>query len=371
MHRGVQAVISWITENPGFPGLNVGPAATPSELNELQDAISAPLPSDLRLLLSHWNGGQLPTGTLLRAAGDGAGSILGALRELAARLGRPADDPELPLPYFLGADEALLAFDRSAAPVADTWPVIDCPPQVTELRLVHRTFDGWCRLCLASWTAPDFGERFSLDGYLRSGERHAEVEPDVSAAHATVAHALRRCGRPEDALESYLRAGRCVPSLPWCDWEALKLAILLGNVPYALEVGRRLCQRAPRAGWEARSTTPARVAEVLGLLVAHVDPPDPLLGLLDQLAAQADEDEQRIVAAVRRAVFSGEALPPTHAVRSTLVPDPTDPDAFYAQVEQAYRKGAVRDEDLLLDPSYRKLDRHRPLADLLRIRREF
>ncbi len=371
MHRGVQAVISWVSENPGFPGLDMADPASPAALGEVEDAIVSPLPSDLRLLLSRWNGGRLPTGTLLRAGGTDAGSILGAMQELARRLERPTSDPELPLPYFLAADGALLAFDRGAAPVADTWPVLDCPPRADDLRLVHRTFDGWCRLCLAEWTAPELGQPFSLDGYLRAGQRHAEVEPDVAAAHATVAHALRRSGRPEAALESYMRAGRCVPPLPWCNWEALKLAILLGNVPAALEAGRRLCTRAPRSGWAARAVTPAQVAAALGLLVGDVDPPEPLLGLLDQLVPQAEPDEQAEIGAIRRAVFNGEAVPPTRPMRATAVPEQDDPDAFWAELERAFTAGKVRDEDLLLDPVYRKLARKRLLTDLLRIRREF
>lgn len=371
MHRGVQAVITWIAGNPGFPGLSVGGPAGQAELTQVEDAITSPLPSDLRLLLGRWNGGRLPSGTLLRAGAAGPGSMLGALHDLAQRLARPADDPDLPLPYFHASDGALLAFDRSAAPVADTWPVIDCPPNADELRLVHRTFDGWCRLCLSEWTAPQFGASFSLDGYLRAGLRHAEVEPDVAAAHATVAHAQRRSGHPERALESYLRAGRCVPPLPWCDWEALKLAILLGDVNAALETGRRLCTRAPSTGWRARATTPLRVASALGLLVAEIDPPEPLLGLLDQLMPQADADEQGRIADIRRAVFSGEGMPPTVPVRAAAVPEHADPDAFFAALERAYQSGSVRDEDLLLDPTYRKLGRKRSLTDLLRLRREF
>src|SRR5690349_21322322 len=117
MHRGVQALISWIGEHPGFPGLRVDPPATAPELATLEEAISSPLPSDLRLLVGHWNGGALPTGTLLRVGDEGPSSVLSALRALAARLGRPPNDPELPLPYFLGSDGALLAFDRSAAPI--------------------------------------------------------------------------------------------------------------------------------------------------------------------------------------------------------------------------------------------------------------
>lgn len=370
MHRGVQALISWIAENPAFPGLHVNPPASAGALATLEEAITSPLPSDLRLLLGRWNGGGLPSGTLLHA-GEGPQSVLGALRDLAGRLGRPEDDPELPLPYFLGSDGALLAFDRSAAPVADTWPVIDCPPDAGDLRLVHRTFDGWCRLCLLQWTAPDFGQRFSLDGYLLSGQRHVEVEPDVPAAHATVAHALRRSGRPREALQGYLRAGRGVPPLQFCDWEALKLALLLSDPASALEAGRRLSTRVPAAAWRARSTTPGRVAEALGLLAAEIDPPEPLLGLLDQLAAQADGEDQTLITSIRRAVWSGAALPPTRPASGLPASAPEDPAQLYAALEAGYRQGTIRDEDLLFDPICQKLARERPLAPLLEIRRDF
>jgi hypothetical protein len=371
MHRGVQAVISFISENPRFTDVSLAPAASPGELTEVEDMLRSPLPSDLRVLLSRGNGGSLPSGQLLHAGGTGPGDLLGGLAELSRVLSRPLDDSELPLPYFRTKEGSLLAFDRGAGPVADTWPILDCSAE-GELRLVHRTFDGWCRLCLSEWTAADFTQDFSLEKYLSAGMRHAEIEPDVSTAHATVAHALRRSGRPEDALQSYLRAGRCVPALLWCDWEALKLAVLLSDTVRALEAATRLCSRAPAAGWRGRGTTPAQVTEVLGWLVAEVDPPDPLLRLLDLLAAQATDEEQRVrIGAVRHAVLTGESLPPTHPLRVTAVPPPPDLGNAWTALESGYRLGRVRDEDLLLDPAYRPLRRHRPFADLLHIRREF
>jgi hypothetical protein len=296
---------------------------------------------------------------------------LGASAELAVQLGRTEGDSELPLPFFRTTEGSTLAFDRSAGPVADTWPIIDCSPD-GELRLVHRTFEGWCRLSLRTWTAPDFAAGFSLDAYLRAGQRHAEIEPDVSAAHATVAHALRRSGLPEQALASYARAGRCVPALPWCDWEALQLAVLLGDTSRALDSAGRLCLRAPAPGWRARATTPERVAEVLSWAVPDVDPPDPLLQLLDMLGPQASDQAQRErIAAIRHATFSGAALPPTRAVRPTAVPAQADHATWWSALEAAYRAGTARDEDLLLDPAYRPLRHHRPFSELLKIRREF
>jgi hypothetical protein len=70
-------------------------------------------------------------------------------------------------------------------------------------------------------------------------------------------------------------------------------------------------------------------------------------------------------------VFGGEALPAPQPVRPTAVQPQPELGAFWQATEQAYLHGAVRDEDLLLDPAYRPLARHRPLVDLLRVRRDF
>jgi len=371
MHRGVQALLAWLAEHGRPQGVRLAGPADARELAEVQERLATPLPTDLTILLGRHNGGTVPSGVLLHAGGIGPDSILGTQRDLAMRLERPVDDPELPLPYFRSSEGAVLAFDRSAAPVADTWPVVDCPPDGHELRLVHRTFDGWCRVCLREWNASDFGAEFTLERYLAGGRRHVEVEPDVAVAHATVAHALRRSGDPERALQSYLVAARCVPPLPWCDWEALKLAVLLRKPKAALAAGRRLCVRATRTGWRARGASPRQVADVLALLVTEVDPPEPIVRLLDQLTVQAKPEDARAITALRRAVYCGEALPAATPVRPTAVqPDP-DASAFWAHTEAAYREGRVRDEDLLLDPAYRTLDRHRPMSDLLHIRRDF
>jgi hypothetical protein len=93
--------------------------------------------------------------------------------------------------------------------------------------------------------------------------------------------------------------------------------------------------------------------------------------LLDQLAAQAQGDEEAAIAVLRRAVFRGEALPPTTPVRPTAVTPSADVAAFWAATAEAYREGRVRDDDLLLDPVYRPLARHKPLAEILSIRRDF
>ena len=77
-------------------------------LSEVEDALVSPLPSDLRVLLGRWNGGGLPAGKLLHAGGFDAESMLGALQEIAKHQSRPADDPELPLPFFRTKEGPLL-----------------------------------------------------------------------------------------------------------------------------------------------------------------------------------------------------------------------------------------------------------------------
>lgn len=370
MHRGVHDFIAWVNGHPGFPGLALAPPAGAIELARMEDEIASPLPADLRLLLTHHDGGTLPSGRLLSAR-DGDGSMRAGLARLAAQMGVPRDDPEVPLPFFEGSDGAVLAFDRSAGPVADTWTISDYGEDGSEPRLVHRTLDGWCRACVAEWSADDLDAPFSLDKYLRAGERHVQIEPDVSVAHATAAHAYRRAGRPEDALASYLRAARCVPSQPWCDWEALKVAAILGDVKAALEAASRLSSRAPDEQWMRRETTPGQVADVLGQLAPLVKHREPLLRVFDQLSEQAGGAERQHIADIRSAVLQGDALPETQRLHDTAVPEMDDPDARWQALRTAYSAGSVREDDLLLDPSYAALGRERGFADLLRIRRDF
>ena len=364
--------MGWLSANPNFPGVELRGAATGAHLAAIEDSILSPLPADLRLILRRHNGARLPSGLLLSTDGDPASSIPGVLKELATRMGLPVNDPEVLLPFFRSDDGGILAFDRTAGPVADTWPIVDYDSESQELRLVYRTFDGWCRLCVAEWTAPDFSEPFTLDKYLRAGERHVRIEPDVSVAHATVAHALRRAGEPERALRAYLSAAHCVPALPWSDWEALKLGVLLGDPQAVLDAAGRLCSRAPSARWHARETTPASVADVLGHATTLVRPKEALLQLFDHLHDQAEDDDSRAhIAAIRRAVFEGATPPPTRPLRSLQIALSQDPDKALASVKQAYLEGSVRDDDLLLEPAFLPLLARHQGGEIIRQPRPF
>lgn len=372
VHRGVQALVGWIDSHNGKSGVTLRPPALPLHLAALEDALLSPLPSDLRLMLGRHDGGRLPNGVLLSASPSaGPDSILETRADLAKRMGLRPDDGELPLPFYRSDEGAVLVFDRSAGPVPDTWPIADYHLETRETRLVHRTLDGFCSLCVADWTDSDFAAPFSLDKYLKAGLRHAKMEPDVSAAHATAAHALRRAGRPKDALASYLRAARCLPALAYADWEALKLAVLLGDVPAALEAASRVSARAPRARWRSRETTPLRVAQALGWLADEKEHRELILRLLDQLAAQADPGDVPAIHAVRKAMFTESPMPQTRATRATAVPVEGNPLKHWAALEDAYREGRLRDEDLLLDPAYGGRNADPPLHRLLAIRREF
>jgi hypothetical protein len=373
MHRGVHDFIAWVEQHTDLAGLTQTPPAGAAELGLVEERIASPLPADLRFMLLRYNGGPVPNGQLLRAGASGPDSMLAVADELAERLGKPVSDPELLFPFYRSDDGGILAFDPSAGPVSDTWPIIDYYLESGEQRLVHRTFDGFCRLRVAEWTSPDHGTEFTLASYLRSGRRHVAIEPDVSIAHATVAHALRRAGKPEDALGAYLRAARCVPAQAWCDWEAFKLAALLGDGRAAWESAVRLSARAPKARWRQRETTPVMVTDVLsvvaGCMKVHREQ---LLRLCDQLAAQCEgEREQRHIASVRQAMQSGSPSPMPLLPRVSDVPASTDIPAWLAALKEAYRKGRVRDEDLLLDPSYAPLRQQFALIDVLRTPRAF
>lgn len=373
MHRGVQEFLKWLGDNPAFPGVNLSGPATSDDIALLEQHITAPLPADLRLVLQSFNGGTIPSGTLLSATPGPGQTIEAALKVFAELVGASFLDPELPLPFHRSNEGAIHAFDRSAGPVSDTWPIVDYYEDTGELRLVHRTFDGWCRSCVADWSAPDFVADFSLDKYLRAGERHVLIEPDVSSAHATVAHALKRAGQPEKALDAYLRGARCIPPLAWCDWEALKLAAILGRPVEALEAAQRLAKRAPESRWVERSTQPARVADVIARVALLDADKVPWVRLMDLLEEQSREpaDKQKI-AALRRALVSGEALPPPDLGRASVVPAQSDLGAWFEALRTSYVAGEVRDEDLLLDPQIEPLRKaQKPFAEILRIRREF
>ncbi len=372
MHRGVQDFMRVVLTQGEALGIQPNAACPAATLSQLEHQIGSPLPADFRLALSKFNGAKLPIGTLLGVGAPVGDTSESALKDLAEHLGRSFLDPELPLPFHRNDEGALLAFDRSAGPVADTWPIVDFFAETGEVRLVYRTFDGWCRTMVAEWTSPDFFDAFTLDKYLHAGERHAGIESDVASAHATVAHALKRAGRPEDALRSYLRAARCVPSLPWCDWEALKIAALLGDRDAALEAATRLAARAPAERWAQRETTPGRVADVLGKLPVGASQLATCTRLLDQLAAQSVETEDKEqVASVRHSLVNHTGLPETRPSRVSVMPAVPNVAQWWAATRQAYANGQVRDEDLLLDPSFEQLRAAHDFRELLRIRRDF
>ncbi|HJL26267.1 MAG TPA: SMI1/KNR4 family protein [Polyangiaceae bacterium LLY-WYZ-15_(1-7)] len=371
MHRGVREFIRWVEAHRDDAEIQLNPPATTSDIAALEQMLGGPIPADLRFVLTRFNGGVLPAGELL-PAGIEPGTIGHTVREYAEAVGGDFLDTELLLPFHKTPEGSLLAFDRSAGPVSDTWPVVDYYQDLDEHRLMYRTFDGWCRVCVAEWTSDDFGADFTLETYLRSGQRHAEVEPDVATAHATVAHALKRSGRPADSLAAYLQAARCVPPLPWCDWEALKIAAILDDEASAREAATRLASYAPAAHWAQRETSPGRVAEVLGPIVRRSGDPKPLLRLLEQLKAQADEEEGPVVEAILEALHAGKDLPPVRPLREqSVVPHVPDVDAWWEASQAAYAEGRLRDDDLLLDPDMVRLGRLRPFAELLHIRRGF
>jgi hypothetical protein len=161
-----------------------------------------------------------------------------------------------------------------------------------------------------------------------------------------------------------------VPPLPWCDWEALKLAVLLRQPSKALEAANRLSTKAPPARWRYRETTPAKVAEVIGRMAAEAPDRAPWLRILDLLVEQATAPDLDVVHGVRRAVSNGEDLPPTRPIRPTVLAPEPEAARLWQAAKLAYERGALRDDDLLLDPALLPLWQY-DLGELLRIRRDF
>lgn len=374
MHSGVREFIRWVKASDGTELAKAERPAASKELTALEHQLGTPLPTDLRLVLATFDGATLPNGILLGAQPGPGNTIEAALKAMADELETSFLDPELLLPFHRSDSGSYLAFDRSAAPVSDTWPVVDFDLESGEQRIIHRTFDGWCRLCVAEWTADDHGAEFTVEKYLAQGRRHADIEADVSIAHVTVAHALRRAGQPEEALDSYLHAGRCVPAVAWTDWEALKLASLLGYPAHALEAGARLGKRAPTSMWDERETTPSRVAYAL----ARVAPPpgedqEPWFRIVDQLVSQAlDDDDRAACHEIRRVLATGQgAIPSPSPSQEADIEFGDDLEALWARCAKAYLEGALREDDLLLDLRFEPLSKVHDLVDLLRIRRGF
>jgi hypothetical protein len=373
MHRGVRELIRWAEQNDMKDGVALRPPAQAGDLQALEQELGAPLPSDLRLVLGRFNGAQLPSGVLLTAAQGPGATIDAALRQVASQREASFLDPEALLPFVRTEHGSVLAFDRTAAPVSDTWPIVDYDPETGDLRLIHRTFDAWCRVQVGEWTSADFRSAFTLDRYLAQGSRHAGIEPDVSVAHVTVGHALRRAGRPEDALASYLRGARCVPAEPWCDWEAIKLAVVLEDDASVLEAGGRLGKRVPESTWVVRGTTPSRVAYVVARAFRRRSREDvtPWLRILDHLLLQTyAEEDHAACQAIREGAESLQPLPEPAPAQPRKLPPSEPATAWWQQLQSAYHQGLLRDDDLALDPIYDSLPNHRA-SSLLRIRRDF
>ncbi|MFO0680875.1 MAG: SMI1/KNR4 family protein [Sandaracinus sp.] len=374
MHRGVRDYIRWLEDNRTRPDVSLQAPATLRDLTGIEHETGSPIPLDLRLVLGRFNGAQTPAGTLLTAAPGPGSTIEAALKEVAAMRGTSWLDPDILLPFARTEHGAILAFDRSAAPIADTWPIVDYDPESGEVRIVHRTFDGWCRTCVGEWNHPDFDQPFTLDRYIAAGRRHAEAEPDVSVAHVTVGHGLRRAGEPEDALASYLRGARCVPAVPWADWEAIKLAAILHDTRALLECATRLAKRTPDRSWEMRGTTPSRVAYLIArtLRSEKPEPRTQYLRAMDHLATQAQgEEDATAIRGIVSAIENDTEIPPPSPPKGNVVPPQADHAAWWEAMRASYAAGQLRDDDLALDPTYDPLTSEHVLGDLLRIRREF
>ena len=97
-----------------------------------------------------------------------------------------------------------------------------------------------------------------------------------------------------------------------------------------------------------------------------------VLRLCDQLMEQSDvEREKQHIAGVRTSILTDAPAPLPFSPRNHGIPPQPDHTLWLKSISDAYGKGKVRDEDLLLDPSYARLRSGFALADVLRVPRAF
>jgi hypothetical protein len=97
-----------------------------------------------------------------------------------------------------------------------------------------------------------------------------------------------------------------------------------------------------------------------------------LLRLCDQLREQAENERERAHIALVRQALQHDSLPPTAiGARNPAIARAGDTADWISALSEAYRKGKIRDEDLLLDATYAELRSQFALADVLRVARVF
>jgi hypothetical protein len=100
--------------------------------------------------------------------------------------------------------------------------------------------------------------------------------------------------------------------------------------------------------------------------------PERLLRLYDQLHAQAESDRERQhIAEIRKAIVTSSAPPVPLAARSPSIAPRADTASWLDALCDGYRRGKLRDEDLLFAPSYAVLRAKYALAQVLRVSRAF
>jgi hypothetical protein len=97
-----------------------------------------------------------------------------------------------------------------------------------------------------------------------------------------------------------------------------------------------------------------------------------VLRLYDHLLGQAEsERERQHIAEVRRALMTRSAAPPPLGAPIPSVVPHADASAWLAALCEGYRRGRLRDEDLLFAPSFAPLRARYALAQVLRVSRAF
>ena len=269
MHRGVQARHRLDSSNtPVFRGSSCNRAgAAGRELSTVEDAhrlaaAGRPAAAARRATTA----ARSPSGTLLRAGGTRP-------RQHARRAAGARQAPEDVRARSRAAAAVLPRRRRRAPGIRPQRGARRRTPGRSSTTTSTAASSAWC---IARSTAsagcalarsgprPTSAAQFTLESYLRSGQRHVEIEPDVAVAHATVAHALRRAGKPELALRRTCAAHAACRLCRGATGKRSRSRCCSATPMRARGCGARLSRARRQPRWDQRATTPSWSADVLG-----------------------------------------------------------------------------------------------------------
>ena len=238
-----------VDRNPDFEASRSARRRHPSELDRGEDASRSPLPAELHVLLSRWNGRALAVRDAAAHGRTGPDSILGVLGRGPRHATARSKTRVCPCPTS-AARRAAAGVRSQRRAVADTWPIVDSTSDGNEERLRASHFDGWSGCAWPNGARRISQRRSRSISTLQRGQRQSEIRPHSAAA------------QPRSRTRNAAAASRAAPLASACQRAACRRcrgptsSAELAGVPRrrrrARLARRRARVRPRRAGSRAR-----------------------------------------------------------------------------------------------------------------------